>query len=205
MKRLLFTLMLSLLPAMVMAQQSEADIIREIERTSASIESLECDFVQTKHLKMLNDKMVSYGKMYYQHPNQLRWEYTSPYTYTFMLSGNHVLLKNAQRQDVIDVDKNKMFKEIARMMMSSVTGSSLSDSDTFDIDITTVGSEWVATLVPKRGNMKQMWKSLVLHFDRAAKSVTKVEMREHSGDTTVIELSNVRLNCAIDASMFNID
>lgn len=205
MKRLLFTLMLSLLPTLVMAQQSEAEIIREIERTSASIESLECDFVQTKHLKMLNDKMVSYGKMYYQQPNMLRWEYTSPYTYTFMLSGNHVLLKNAQRQDVIDVDKNKMFKEIARMMMSSVTGSSLSDSDTFDIDIATVGNEWVATLVPKRGNMKQMWKSLVLHFDRAAKSVTKVEMREHSGDTTVIELSNVRLNCAIDASLFKID
>lgn len=205
MKRLLFTLMLSLLPTLVMAQQSEAETIREIERTSASIESLECDFVQTKHLKMLNDKMVSYGKMYYQQPNMLRWEYTSPYTYTFMLSGNHVLLKNAQRQDVIDVDKNKMFKEIARMMMSSVTGSSLSDSDTFDIDIATVGNEWVATLVPKRGNMKQMWKSLVLHFDRAAKSVTKVEMREHSGDTTVIELSNVRLNCAIDASLFKID
>lgn len=205
MKRLLFTLMLSLLPTLVMAQQSEAETIREIERTSASIESLECDFVQTKHLKMLNDKMVSYGKMYYQQPNMLRWEYTSPYTYTFMLSGNQVLLKNAQRQDVIDVDKNKMFKEIARMMMSSVTGSSLSDSDTFDIDIATVGNEWVATLVPKRGNMKQMWKSLVLHFDRAAKSVTKVEMREHSGDTTVIELSNVRLNCAIDASLFKID
>lgn len=198
-------MMLYLLPTLVMAQQSEAEIIREIECTSASIESLECDFVQTKHLKMLNDKMVSYGKMYYQQPNMLRWEYTSPYTYTFMLSGNHVLLKNAQRQDVIDVDKNKMFKEIARMMMSSVTGSSLSDSDTFDIDIATVGNEWVATLVPKRGNMKQMWKSLVLHFDRAAKSVTKVEMREHSGDTTVIELSNVRLNCAIDASLFKID
>ena len=45
------------------AQQSEQQIKKEIGQLAASMKTLQCDFVQTKHLKMLNDKMVSRGQM----------------------------------------------------------------------------------------------------------------------------------------------
>ncbi len=107
MKKFLFTLLISIAPLVAMAQSQE-EIIREIDKISSSISSLECDFVQTKHLSMLNDKMVSRGKMYYSQPSMLRWEYITPYDYVFLLNANQVLLKNSQREDVIDVDKNKI-------------------------------------------------------------------------------------------------
>ena len=204
MKKFLFTLLISIAPLVAMAQSQE-EIIREIDKISSSISSLECDFVQTKHLSMLNDKMVSRGKMYYSQPSMLRWEYITPYDYVFLLNANQVLLKNSQREDVIDVDKNKIFKEIARLMMNSIKGSCLSDSDTFDVAIRTVGGEWVAELTPLKRDMKQMWTKLIIHFDRAACSVTKVEMREPSGDYNIIELSGIRQNEMIDASLFSIN
>ena len=71
MKKFLFTLLISIAPLVAMAQSQE-EIIREIDKISSSISSLECDFVQTKHLSMLNDKMVSRGKMYYSQPSMLR-------------------------------------------------------------------------------------------------------------------------------------
>lgn len=204
MKRLIVALMVAVMPSLV-AAQSRAEIIAQIDKACSEMKSLQCDFVQTKHIKLLNDKMLSYGKMYFSQPNMLRWEYTRPYTYTFILNSNQVMLKNAQRKDVIDVSKNKMFKEIARLMMSSVVGSCLTDDATFETSIATTPKAWVATLIPVKRDIKQMWSKLVLHFDRAKRSVVRVEMHEPSGDYTVIELVNIRHNVAIEGALYNIN
>ena len=106
---------------------TQAQVKQQISQAASKLKSMQCDFVQTKHLKMLNDKVVSKGKMYYQQSDKLRWEYVSPYKYTFILNGSKVQLKNSKRNDVIDVEKNKLFKEIARIMMSSVVGNCMND------------------------------------------------------------------------------
>lgn len=132
MKRFIYTILFCAVSLFSFAQsQKEQQIIDKIAKSAQDMKSMQCNFVQTKHLKMLNDKMVSNGIMYYQQPNKLRWEYTTPYSYTFILNDSKVLLKKGERNDVIDVNQNKMFKEIARMMMNSVVGKCLSDKKSF--------------------------------------------------------------------------
>ena len=203
MKRYLFIILL-LCSAHIhlMAQAKEAQIKQKISQVAATMKTMQCDFVQTKHLKMLNDKMVSKGCMYYQQSNCLRWEYTSPYTYTFILNNDKVLLKNKKRNDVIDVNQNKVFKEIARIMMNSVVGNSLQDDKRFKSTVSVVGGEWVATLLPLRKDMKQMFQSIALHFSQKQALVTQVELTEKNGDKTVIELKNIKTNVPISADMF---
>lgn len=188
----------------LMAQQSEIQIRQKISQIASSIKTMRCDFIQTKHLKMLNDDMVSKGRMYYQQSNRLRWEYTTPYTYTFIINNDKVLLKNNQRNDVIDVNKNKLFKEIARIMMSSVVGNCLNDEKSFKSSISGLGGEWVATLVPQRKDMKQMFQKIVLHFSQKQAMVTQVELIEKNGDRTVIDLKNIKTNETISNNMFTI-
>ena len=141
---------------------NEAQIKQKINQTASAIKTMECDFVQTKHLKLLNDKLVSKGRMYYQKSDKLRWEYVTPYTYTFVLNADKVLLKNKKRSDVIDVRQNKVFREIARMMMNSVVGDCLNDSKSFKNSISDRGGEWIATLVPLRKEMKQLFQTIFL-------------------------------------------
>lgn len=203
MLRRLFILVFILLHVAAYAQ-TEREIIDMVGKASAEMKSLECDFVQTKHLKILNDKMVSKGKMYYMQPGRLRWEYTSPYTYTFILNDSQVLLKNSTRSDVIDVNQNRIFKEIARLMMNSILGNCLTDEKSFQTDIETKGQEWIATLVPLKKDMKQMWTKLVLHYDSVKKSVVMVEMHEKTGDYTEIRLDNIKINRQIAESTFSI-
>lgn len=198
-------LLLTMSAGMAMAQQpSEAQVREKINQTAATMRSMECDFVQTKHLKLLNDKMVSRGRMYYRQPNQLRWEYTKPYTYTFIINGNQVLVKNQQRSDVIDTNQNKMFKEIARIMMNSVVGKSLSDDKDFRVSISGTSTEWVATLLPQRKDMRQMFERIILHFDKKKNMISTVEMLEKKGDRTVIELKNVLSNVSINSNLFSV-
>lgn len=167
--------------------------------------TMQCDFVQTKKLRMLNDKMVSKGRMVYMQTNKLRWEYTVPYSYVFILNSDKVLLKNGKRNDVIDVNQNKLFKEIVRLMMSSVVGNCLSDDKSFKTSITTVNTEWVATLLPQRKDMKQMFQKMLIYFHQQNGMVSKVELIEKNGDKTEIELKNVRTNEAVNANLFSVN
>ena len=203
-KQILFILFIILLPFGVFAQTSEEQkIVNKINKFNSEISSIECDFVQTKHLQILNDKMVSYGKMYYQQPDKLRWEYILPYSYVFSINNNTVLLKKGEHLDIIDVNKNKMFKEIVRIMMSSIVGNCLNDLYTFDLHIEETEKEWNITLLPKKKEMKKMWEKLILHFDLKNKYVSQVEMYENTGDYTIIELKNVKINKSISTDIFD--
>lgn len=207
MKKLLLSLVLMLVCVSVSFAQSAADakVIQQINAVASRMKTMQCDFVQTKYMKMLNDKMVSRGKMYYQQSDKLRWEYTSPYTYTFVLNGSKVLLSKGKRNDVINVNQSKFFKEIARIMMNSVVGKCLSDKKDFRTSIATTNSEWVATLVPQRKEMKQMFQKIVLHFNKSSKMVSTVELVEKKGDRTVIQLTNVKTNSPINAKVFSVN
>ena len=142
--------------------------------------------------------------MWCQQPNMLRWQYNSPYTYTFILNNNKVSVKKGSRSDVIDVNKNKMFKEIARIMMNSVLGKVLTDKKDFKSSVTKKGQYYIVTLLPQKKEMKQMFTTILLHYDTKLKLVTKVEMREKNGDTTLIEMKNIKKNTPINAAQFKI-
>ena len=198
-------MVLSLISFVAAAQQSSSEaIIEAINLKSSQMKSLQCEFVQTKHLSILNDKMVSYGKMYFEQPGKLRWEYTKPYTYIFIMNSDQVMLKNDSRTDVIDIKQNRTFREIANIMMNSISGKCLSDTKAFKITIAETPQEWTATLIPQKRDMKMMWSRLVLHFDRAKRMVSVVEMHEPTGDSTIIKLSESVENKDIDEHIFSI-
>ena len=203
MKRLLFLiLILSHIIPLSAQQLTEEQIKQKVNQTASAMKTMQCDFVQTKHLKMLNNDFVSHGKMYYQQSNKLRWEYTSPYSYTFILNNDQVLLKNKQRNDLIDVKQNKLFKEIVRIMMSSVIGNCLTDDKNYKVSVAAIGNEWVATLLPQRKDMKQMFPKLILHFNAKKSVVNNVELYDKNGEKTIIELKNIRINETITSNMF---
>lgn len=207
MKRVLFFLMALCLCLLNLSAQkvNEAKVKQQINAVASKMKTMQCDFVQTKYLKMLNDKMVSRGKMFYQQSNKLRWEYTYPYTYTFVLNGSRVLISKGKRNDVINVNQSKFFKEIARIMMNSVVGKCLTDSKDFKVSLTGASAEYVATLYPQQKQMKQMFQKIILHFNKQNSTVSKVELIEKKGDRTIIELKNVKSNAPINAKVFGIN
>lgn len=207
MKRVLFFLMALCLCLLNLSAQKvdEAKVKQQINAVASKMKTMQCDFVQTKYLKMLNDKMVSRGKMYYQQSNKLRWEYTSPYTYTFVLNDSKVLISKGNRNDVINVNQSKFFKEIARIMMNSVVGKCLTDNKDFKVSIASPSAEYVATLYPQQKQMKQMFQKIILHFNKQKSTVFKVELIEKKGDRTIIELKNVKNNVPINAKVFGIN
>ena len=204
MRRAIILLSLLLLSLSHVWGQSESQVKAVVDKASAQLKTMQCDFVQTKHLKMLNDRMVSTGKMYYQQQDKLRWEYVSPYQYTFIMNGQQVLLKNNSRRDLIDVNQSKAFKSIAQIMLNSGVGKCLTAEKDFHSSIDISGPEYVATLQPQKKDLKSLFDKIVLHFDKKRLLVTKVELLEKKGDRTVIELKNIVTNASIPQDTFSV-
>ncbi len=205
MKRQIYILILSLVALTSVAQTpQERQAIQQVSRAAAAIKTMQADFVQTKHLRMLGDKMVSRGRMCYQQSNRLRWEYTKPYAYTFILNGNSVMMSKGGHRDVVDVNRNKVFREIAQMMMSSVVGTCLTDSKRFKVSMTVNKQTCTATLLPQKKDVKAMFTRIVLVFNRKTSVVSKVIMYEKNGDRTEITLDNVRIGAAVSPTEFTI-
>lgn len=201
--RTLLVILLALVTCLpAAAQQTEAQIKAHINSVAKQMQTMQCDFVQTKHVKLLNDKMTSTGRMYFSGGTKLRWEYVKPYSYIFIINGSQVAVRKGERNDVVNVNQSKLFREIARVMMNSVTGHCINDSKDFKTTLQTTKTEWVATLVPAKKTMKQMFQKIVLHFNRQQSMVSSVEMVEKNGDRTVIQLKNVQVNKKIAESVF---
>jgi outer membrane lipoprotein carrier protein len=197
----LFALPLS---AETLTQQQKQEVIVKINKAASNIKSMSCSFVQTKYLSILNDKMVSKGQMYYKQSDKLRWEYTEPYKYLFIFNGTKVYVGNNTRKDVIDTNSNKVFKEVARIMMNTVTGKALSNSRDFSVDAAVDSKYYTITLVPKKKDLKQMFSKIVLNFTKSNIMISELNIYEKNGDRTNIQLKNINNNGAINESYFNI-
>lgn len=201
MKRLNIILLASVLamlsPHTAGAQKSvgtdeAAKMVQEIVSTTSRISSISCNFVQTKTIVTLDSKVVSKGRMSFSRPADIRWEYTEPHRYAMVMHDGIATIESPGRKEVIDTRKNKVFQQICDMMLSSVTGDCLSNPEQFSVTMMKQDKLWLAVLLPMKKEMKQFLYTVTLYYDPEAGEVVKVEMKENTGDTTLIQLNDIR-------------
>lgn len=187
-------------------ETEQSAVMAMIKQAASSTKTIKADFVQTKTMQLLGSKMVSTGKMLYLQPSSFKWEYLAPYSYIFAITEGKVVMKSAQGKSEIEISRNRLFEEIASIMMGSVTGESFGESKEFSFSLFSSADKklYVAELLPVKREIKQMFKSVKLFFLPDEKVVGRIVMTDRSGDETVIELKNVVKNGEIAADSFKI-
>lgn len=203
-KIFLVTLTFILVPALMPAQDArkQQQIMQQIAKSCSQMKTLQCDFTVTAHSKMLTTNAVSKGKMYYQQPNCVHWEYTQPMKSVFILNNNKMMMSNSGKTTIMNVSSNKIAGDMGRMMMNVVTGKSLADKKTFKSSVVESRDEWTVTLVPLKNDMKQVLQSVVLTYNRRQSVVNKVKMNQDDGEYTLINLQNIKKNNKLNKSLF---
>ena len=200
--KIILSFIFSLCSAFTTVAQTEA--IDEISKASQAVSTVQADFTQTKRLKMLNDAMVSKGKMWCTQPNHLRWEYLTPYASLFILNGEKVLFKNSKHSNTLNANRHKRIREMIRIMIPSNLGKVLTEKKDFHVSIENTENQYILTMIPQNKEMKQMFTRIVLYYNRKQAVVTQIEMYEKNGDSTTIELSSIKKNTTINPSVYNI-
>ncbi|MBW1812680.1 MAG: outer membrane lipoprotein carrier protein LolA [Deltaproteobacteria bacterium] len=89
----------------VFAGQKDTEII---EKQTKTIKTVSAEFVQEKHLKILSNPLISKGKLYYQAPRSLRWEYFTPVKSILLVNKGKVKRYIIRDQKVIEDSSAKM-------------------------------------------------------------------------------------------------
>lgn len=153
---------------------------------------LECDFVQTQHMKMLKEPAVSYGRLSFSSPDKLRWEYVSPFSFAFILDGQNISILKDGKELRNGKEQDKMFRAMAGMMLDCASGKAFDDSDAFDTEEKTEGDIKVVTMVPRQKQLQRFISKFVVNYDVLQNVAVRVEVYLPSGDYTTIEFKNVR-------------
>jgi len=185
-----------------LTETQQKNVIERIDKAASAMNSMQCKFTQTKKMKILSKAMQSTGTMHYKSPNQLRWQYTSPYNYTFIINNNKVFIKSGKSTQKIDTQENKIFRQITKIILDCVTGGGIKSTSDFKFVFYKSGKIYFAKLYPKKKELKQIYNNIEIYFNPELTMVNTVKMEEKTGDTTIVELQNVVTNSAIDEKVF---
>jgi len=210
MKQILFSFLIFLSPCISVSAQTkltqdqQKEIIQKIDKSASVMTAMQCQFTQTKSMKLLSREMKSEGVMYFKKPDKLRWQYTSPYDYTFILNGDKVRIKSTKSTQDINVQGNKMFRQITSIILNSITGDGLKSTSDFGVEMYKSDKGYFAKLYPKKKEVKQIYNVIEIHFDPALTMVNMVKMEEKTGDVTLVRLNNIKTNTPVNESLFDI-
>ncbi|MBO4614891.1 MAG: outer membrane lipoprotein carrier protein LolA [Bacteroidales bacterium] len=168
-------------------------VINEITRNTVGIQSLSCQFTQTKQSSLLVDNAVSKGEMSYSRPKSMRWEYTSPYTYALVVEGDSLSMTGAEGSKKPNQNANRMMKEMSSLIIGSINGDRLFDERTFSINIYEETGCYRVKMNPKRKDMQRMFQNITFLFGSDDYTVRSVVLTEKSGDATTINFENVTI------------
>ena len=206
-----FVILLTCLSALsVMGQtkltsEQEKQVLAKMDQSSNALRSLQCDFVQSKRMKILSKEMQSKGILYFKKPDKIRWQYTSPYDYTFIMNGDKVQIKSAKTTKSIDIQGNKIFRQISTIILNTITGGGIKNSSDFNVELYKSGDIYFAKMQPKKKEVKQVYSSIEVYFNSALTMVDTIKMIEKSGEHTVIKLVAPKINAAMNESVFKVN
>jgi outer membrane lipoprotein-sorting protein len=183
-------------------KEQKDEIVSKITKAAGDMKTMQGDFIQVKELSFMNDKVTAEGKMYYKKTNKIRWEYTKPYKYVFSMDGQNVWMTSGDKTNKAPVKSSRMFGEISKVMVGSVSGSGLVDSPDFDTQFMVGKDDYKVVLTPKKKEIKELFSSVQLFVNKSDNRIHSVELIEKSGDKTTLTLKNVRVNTVIDDSLF---
>ena len=207
---LLFISTLFLICNTTFSQDSFKPVIKEdarnyqskIDKVSETINTLQCSFIQNKEISVLEESVISKGKLLFKKQNKLCWEYKSPYYYLFILNGEKVFIKNETSINQFDTKSNALFKEISLLLLNSISGTGMIDPEKFVVSFFENSESLLVKLAPKNKTIKSILSSISLYFDKGSFLVSKIELTEASGDITTIVFSEVKLNQTINDELF---
>lgn len=196
---------LSVMGQTKLTSEQEKQVLAKMDQSSKALRSLQCDFIQSKRMKILSKEMQSKGILYFKKPDKIRWQYTSPYDYTFIMNGDKVQIKSAKSTKNIDVQGNKIFRQITTIILNTVTGAGIMNSADFKVELYKSGNIYFAKMHPKKKEVKQVYFSIEVYFNSALTMVDTIKMIEKSGEHTVIKLVAPKINTAMNESVFKVN
>lgn len=209
MNRLIFILFfLTALTAIAQQKQySSAEVSaikKKVQETALQTRTIESDFVQEKEMSVMAEKITSRGKFFFKKDKMLRWEYMTPFPYLIIINKDQLLVRDENRENRINLQSSKVFREVNNIILGAVQGTLLNDTKNFSSAISDSHVYYLFILRPLNAKIKESVGEIWLYFNKTDFTVDKLEMHESSGDYTRITFLSKKTNQAIPDEKFTL-
>jgi len=178
-------------------------LISKIKTYTSETISIKSDFIQEKHLNMLEEVLISEGHFIFQKENNVLWEYTHPIDYAIIVYDGKFIIRDIDKFSEFNIESNRMFKEINNMIITSVSGNFLNNPD-FEATYFENSEFYMVNLIPVKLEVKEMLSEIEIYFDKKDISVSKVKFIEPGDDFTLIKFFNKEFNQPISKQVFKV-
>ncbi len=178
------------------AAEDAAKTLSRIEKGLKNTKSLRADFVQTNKISLFDKDMVLKGEVAIDYPDGFKWTVLSPVkTIVEMDAGKATIWDEATGETkTFSRGDNPMMDMMWRQLGAWFMGRYDELSKDYDISVVDA-SETAPKLLfkPKNKLIAKVVESVELSFEEkdGAIFLSKVAMREKSGDSTTVEFKNV--------------
>ena len=181
---------------------SWADSWEGLKKAAGDIQSIKADFTQKKNMSILARPLISKGRLYYQRPSSLRWEYTSP-VQSVLLMHRGSLRRYIKGSKGFTEDSTAQVQSMAVVLdeITSWLGGEFNQNPDFVVSLKQ-GTPTRIILTPKNEAMKKIISTIELSLSQRPGVIDRVIISEGASSNTVIDFTSIKINTAINESQF---
>lgn len=170
-----------------------------LQKRYENTRTLVAKFRQEVQSPVLERTTRARGKVYYERPGRMRWEFATPEPQIIVADGKTLWIYQPGQNQVLRAPFSEAFE--ARTPVSFLTGVGRLREDFRVRLVATKRDRWVLELVPRRPDMGGV--SLTLEVARDTGDVVRAEVRDSVGTVTRWEFSELRRNVELDPALFH--
>jgi outer membrane lipoprotein carrier protein len=171
--------------------------LQKLQSRYENTKTMEADFRQTVESPTLASPLKTAGKVAFEKPNRMRWDYDPPDQQTIVGDGQTLWLYQPDMKQVIKAPLGEAFQASTPLTFLSGLGRIERDFDA-SLEKDTADA-WVLKLVPKRDSALG---TLGMTVRKSDASIAEARITDSVGTTTKIAFSNEKRNGKIDADRF---
>lgn len=172
----------------------------QIKKTAKDITSVQAEFTQKKHMEILAKPLIARGKLYFQAPRSLRWEYLSPVNSVLLMHGGSVTRYVRKGGSVIrDSSAQLQSMQIVMQEITMWMKGSFDANPSFRPELK---PGRIIVLTPKNRSMADIIQRIELKLSAQPGVIRTVTIYESRKSYTVIDFSRVTMNAALPDSLF---
>lgn len=181
-----------------------ADILKKVEATYQQTQAFTATFQQSVTSAAVSTTSTeAAGKLYYEKPRQMRWEYEKPEPQVFVANGQMAWLYVPSEQQISLSESGKIFSHpLAQTFFEGVGVLKRHYEVTLDHRQSTSDAA-VLKLIPKKEDPEI--KTLFLFIDLPTHRIVTIEVHNALGNINRISLDSVRVMAGLDPRLFQLE
>ncbi len=189
-----------LVVAVISCQPALAVVARGEEAAGLELRSVQADFVQVKHLKILARPLVSTGTFAFQVPQSLRWEYLEPVR-SVLIMHNGAVRKFVERDGRLEEERGAQVGSLQIVLaeISNWLAGRFTDNEMFTVSFV---DDRTIRFTPKGQQLAALIAGIEIEIGGENGLLDSVLIEEGPDSYTRMTFSNRSINQQLPATLF---